>query len=534
VDIVRRVLDPVPGSLNADRRRRDLDELGAGATVDLLVVGGGITGAGVALDAATRGLRTVLLERHDLASGTSRWSSKLVHGGLRYLASGDVGLALESARERHVLLRRTAPHLVRPLPYLVPSDPSAEPSARARAEAVATRTGMVLGDVLRAVARTPAGALPRSRRIGAAEAARLAPGLAPVGREGALLGWDGLLEDDARLVVAVARTAAAAGASVLTGTSVRRAAPGAVELEDDETGAVLHLAPRAVVVATGVWAGALDPGVALRPSRGTHLVLAPEALGGPLHAQVSIPVPGAFGRFLLAVPRPDGTVVLGLTDEPVDGPVPDVPLPTEAEIEALLQGGSRAFRRPLRRDDVVGAFAGLRPLVAAGEADGRTADLSRHHVVRRADSGAVTVTGGKLTTYRRMAEDAVDLAIADSGLRAGPCRTTDVPLVGAAEVPVLRMLRAPTRLVDRHGTEAPRVAALAASDPDLARPVVAGEDVLEAELDWAVAHEGARNVGDLLDRRTRLGLRPLVRAAAVPAAERALARSAGRAGAVRG
>jgi len=518
------VLTSVPGSLNAARRRRDLDELGAGAPVDLLVVGGGITGAGVALDAATRGLRTVLVERHDLAAGTSRWSSKLVHGGLRYLASGDVGLALESARERHVLMTRTAPHLVRSLPYLVPLD---DPSPRGRAEAVATRTGLVLGDVLRAVARTPSGVLPRSRRVGTAEAGRLVPGLAPLGPAGALLGWDGQLEDDARLVVAVARTAAAAGARILTGATVRRAAPGDVELVDEDTGDVLHLAPRAVVNATGVWAGTLDEGVRLRPSRGTHLVLAPGALGGPLGAQVSIPVPGAFGRFLLAVPRPDGTVILGLTDEPVDGPIPDVPVPTDAEIDALLAGGSRAFARELRREDVVGAFAGLRPLVAGAgeEVAGGTADLSRHHVVRRAPTGAVTVTGGKLTTYRRMAQDAVDLAVRDSGLRAGPCRTVDVPLVGAAPAPVLRMLRAPGRLVDRHGTQAPAVAALAAPDPELARPVVAGEDVLESELAWAVAHEGARTVSDLLDRRTRLGLRPAVRAVAVPAAERAIERA---------
>jgi glycerol-3-phosphate dehydrogenase len=518
---------PVPGSLNAARRRRDLDELGAGAPVDLVVVGGGITGAGVALDAATRGLRTVLLERDDLASGTSRWSSKLVHGGLRYLASGDIGLALESARERHVLMTRTAPHLVRPLPYLVPlgvGEPDAPRTAGRRAEAAATRTGLLLGDALRAVARTPAGVLPRSRRIGAAEAGRLVPGLAALGPGGALLAWDGQLEDDARLVVAVARTAAAAGARVITGATVRRAAPGDVELVDDESGEALVLAPRAVVNATGVWAGTLDPGVALRPSRGTHLVLAPGALGGPLHAQVSIPVPGSFGRFLLAIPRPDGTVLLGLTDEPVEGPIPDVAVPADAEVDALLEGGSRAFHRPLTREDVVGAFAGLRPLVAGG-GDG-TADLSRHHVVRRAPSGAVTVTGGKLTTYRRMAQDAVDLALAGAGLQAGPCRTTDVPLVGAAARPVLRLLRAPARLVDRHGTQAPSVATLAADDPRLGRPVVPGEDVLEAELTWAVLHEGARSVGDLLDRRTRLGLRPGVREAAVPAAERALERAA--------
>jgi glycerol-3-phosphate dehydrogenase len=507
----------VPGSLNATRRTRDLDELGDGAPVDLVVVGGGVTGAGVALDAATRGLRTVLLERDDLASGTSRWSSKLVHGGLRYLASGDVGLALESARERHVLITRTAPHLVTALPYLLPVG---GPGGAGPAGALAMRGGLLVGDALRVLARTPGAVLPRSRRIDAATAEALAPGLATSLRGGALLGWDGRLEDDARLVVALARTAAAHGARVLTGARVERAAPGDVVLRDDETGQALHLRPRAVVNATGVWAGGLDPQVVLRPSRGTHLVLRPEAFGGALRAQVSVPLPGTLGRFLLVIPRPDGTVILGLTDEPVEGPIPDVPQPTAAEVTALLEGASRAFRRALEPDDVVGAFAGLRPLVAGG-AD-RTADLSRHHVVRRSAGGLVTVTGGKLTTYRRMAEDAVDLAVAQAGLSAGPCRTTDVPLVGAAPRPVLRALRQPRRLVDRHGTEAPAVAALAAEDADLGRPVVAGEDVLAAELVWAVRHEGARSVGDLLDRRTRLGLRPAVRERALAAAERAL------------
>jgi glycerol-3-phosphate dehydrogenase len=509
--------EAVPGSLNAAQRARDLGALGDGAPVDLVVVGGGVTGAGVALDAASRGLRTVLLERHDLASGTSRWSSKLVHGGLRYLASGDLGLALESARERHVLLTRTAPHLVQPLPYLLPVG---GPGGAGGREAAAMRAGLLVGDGLRALARTPRRALPRSRRIGAAAAEALAPGLATSLRGGALLGWDGRLEDDARLVVALARTAAAHGARVITGAAVEHAAPGDVRLRDDETGQTVTLAPRAVINATGVWAGGLDDGIALRPSRGSHLVLSPAAFGGALRAQVSIPVPGAFGRFLLAIPRPDGTVILGLTDERVDGPIPDVPEPTDAEVAALLEGGSRAFRRPLLPEHVEGAFAGLRPLVAGG-ADA-TADLSRHHVVGRADSGLVTVTGGKLTTYRRMAEDAVDLAVATSGLSARPCRTTDLPLLGAAPRDALRTLRQPSRLVDRHGAEAPHVAALADARSALAGPVVPGEDVLACELTWAVRHEGARSVGDLLDRRTRLGLRPAVRERAVDAAERAL------------
>lgn len=278
-----------------------------------------------------------------------------------------------------------------------------------------------------------------------------------------------------------------------------------------------------MINATGVWAGELDDGIALRPSRGTHLVFAPSAFGGTLRAQVSIPLEGQFGRFLLALPRPDGSVILGLTDEPIDGPIPDVPEPSAAEIAFLLEHGSRAFRLALDADQVIGAYAGLRPLVAGG-ADA-TADLSRSHVVRQATSGVVTVTGGKLTTYRQMAEDAVDAAVAASGLPARPCRTTELPLIGAASRATLASVDAPRRLVERHGTEAAAIARIAAADRALAAPVVPGSDVLTAELVWAIRHEGARTVGDLLDRRTRIGLNVRQRAAAVPVAEQALDRS---------
>lgn len=509
---------PAAGSLGPRDRRDQLDRLAAGEPVDLVVIGGGATGAGVALDAATRGLRVVLLEAHDLAFGTSRWSSKLIHGGLRYLASGALGLAFESARERHVLLTRTAPHLVRPLPYVLPLGGDLDGM-----QGAAMRGGLALGDLLRVLARTPGTALPRSRRIGAVEAGHLVPGLDPGRLRGAILGWDGQLEDDARLVVAIARTAAAHGAAVLTGLAVTRAVPGDVQATDRATGATVRLAPRAVINATGVWAGTLAADVALRPSRGSHLVLAPEAFGGTLRAQVSIPLPGQFGRFLLAIPRPDGSVILGLTDEPVEGPIPDVPAPSDDEVAFLLEHGSEVFRRPLERTQIRGAFAGLRPLVAAADPEqAATADLSRNHLVHVGDDGLVTITGGKLTTYRQMAEDAVDRAVALHGLSVGPCRTRDVPLVGAAAPATLARLAAPRRLVERHGAEAMRILALADAHPELRAPVVPGGDVLAAELAWAVRHEGARSVSDVLDRRTRLGLQPALRAAAEPVAERLL------------
>lgn len=502
------------GSLDASSRRAALDRLAAGGAVDLVVIGGGATGTGVALDAATRGLSVVLLEAHDLAFGTSRWSSKLIHGGLRYLASGALGLALESARERHVLLTRTAPHLVRPLPYVLPLGEHLDPK-----QGAAMRGGLALGDAMRMIARTPGAALPRSRRISAVEAGHLVPGLDPGRMRGAILGWDGQVEDDARLVTGIARTAAVHGATVLTGFAVTRAVPGDVQATDRETGETIRLAPAAVINATGVWAGTLAGDVQLRPSRGSHLVFAPEAFGGAVRAQVSIPLPGQFGRFLLAIPRPDGTVILGLTDEAVEGPIPDEPTPSDDEIAFLLDHGSEVFRRPLDASQIRGAFAGLRPLVSGGE--DTTADLSRNHLIHVSDDGLVTVTGGKLTTYRQMAEDAVDRAAALAGLAAGPCLTRDTPLVGAAAPSSLARLAAPRRLIERYGTEALRVQALAEAMPELAAPIE-GSDVIGAELAWAVRHEGARTVSDVLDRRTRLGLQPALRAAAEPVAVRVL------------
>jgi glycerol-3-phosphate dehydrogenase len=273
------------------------------------------------------------------------------------------------------------------------------------------------------------------------------------------------------------------------------------------------------VNAAGVWAGDLVPEVTLRPSRGTHLVLRGASLPG-LSVAVTAPVPGESNRFVLVLPQPDGMVYVGLTDEPVDGPLPDVPEPSESEIGFLLDVVGAVFERPLHRSDVVGAYAGLRPLL---HSEGRTADLSRRHAVLTSATGVVTVVGGKLTTYRRMAQDAVDAAVGSAGLAAGGCRTRDLPLVGAAPRDVLASVEAPARLVRRHGVEAPAVLAAAAAVVDEPlRPVAPGSPVTWAELLWAVSHEGALDVDDLLDRRTRIGLVAADRELAEPAAREAL------------
>jgi glycerol-3-phosphate dehydrogenase len=457
--------------LNAARRLRELQDLSG---LDVLVVGGGITGVGVALDAASRGLSVALVEKDDLAFGTSRWSSKMVHGGLRYLATGDWAIAMESARERGILMTRTAPHLVRPLPMTVPIG-----AATTRKQAALVQAGGRAADLLRAINRTPRSILPGPRRIGVEETLRLVPSVRRAGLRGAVLNWDGHLEDDARLVVAIARTAAAHGARILTRVRYDDGV-----LTDTLTGESLSYQAKTVVNATGAWADTITSGTTLRPSKGVHVVLDAKTLGNPT-ASITVAVPGESNRYVFALPHADGIIHLGLTDDPLDGPLPEVPRVEESEIAFLLDTLSNGLEVPLTRSDVIGSFAGVRPLIAGEQ--GRTADLSRRHSVTLED-GLLTVLGGKLTTYRKMAQDAVDL------LTDVPCRTQDLPLVGAGAVGRDRLSR-------RYGSEARQVAAAGPL-----RPVAAGVPVLECELHWGLQAEGALTAEDLLERRTRLSL----------------------------
>ncbi|MFB8190668.1 FAD-dependent oxidoreductase [Microbacterium sp. NPDC055988] len=472
-------------SLNAARRRTELT-LAADEPVDVLVIGGGITGAGVALDAASRGLSVTLIEAEDLAFGTSRFSSKLVHGGLRYLATGDVATAKESARERHLLMTTIAPHLIRPLGQLLPF--SREVTLRQR---VAGAAGMGLGDLLRMRAHTPRRVLPVPRFVSAREATRLAPALDARGLRGGMLSYDGQLADDARLVATVARTAAARGARILTRVRAIALRGDGATAEDVLTGERLEVVARSVINATGVWAGSLDEAIRVRPSRGTHIVLDAADLGLPTTA-LTIPHEGSVSRYVFALPQAYGRVIVGLTDEDAPGVVPRVAQPTGPEIDFLLRSLNRVIRTPLRRDQVRGAFAGLRPLVDSGT--DATADVSRRHLVTVSDGGFVTVLGGKLTTYRRMAEDAVELASEARGLRAAPSRTTAL------------------RLVDRDVATTGEVL-----------DVVTG--LTRAEVEFAVRVEGALTAEDVLDRRTRVGLVDADRNRCLPAVEAVVART---------
>ena len=504
-------------ALNAARRRADLAALGDNGRVDVVVIGGGITGTGIALDAASRGLSVVLVEKHDLAFGTSRWSSKLVHGGLRYLATGNVGIARRSALERGILMTRNAPHLVHAMPQLVPLLPS-----MSRAQRTLVRTGFVAGDALRVLAGTKSSTLPRSRRIGVQQAVAMAPTVRRDGLDGALLAYDGQLIDDARLVTAVARTAAQNGARILTRVSAESATGDSVRLVDEITGETLSLTARTVINATGVWAGEVDSSIKLRPSRGTHLVFDAASFGNPV-AALTIPIPGEINRFVFAMPEQLGRVYLGLTDEDAPGPIPDEPQPTDAEVTFLLDTVNTALGTALGAADITGAYAGLRPLIDTGE--GRTSDLSRDHAVLESGSGLFSVVGGKLTEYRYMAEDTLDRALAARSITAGPCRTRNLPLVGAPANPVAALRASseiPGSLVARYGAESPNVIASARCD----RPtelVTDGIDVTRAEFEFAVTHEGALSADDILDRRTRIGLVAADRERALPAAQEFLA-----------
>lgn len=510
-------------ALNAARRAADLETLQSGRAqpLDLLVIGGGVTGAGVALDAAARGLSVALVERRDLAHGTSRWSSKLVHGGLRYLAQGAVGIAMESARERHVLLTRTAPHLVHPIAQATPFTPQID----AKGERT-LRIGLRLGDGLRRAAGTSARDLPRARRARPDEILAIAPGVDTTNLRGGMIAHDAQLEDDARLVVGLARTAALHGARILTRVSAAQVSGDGARLRDELTGAQFDIDARAVVNATGVWAGEVTPEIALRPSRGTHLVVPLDRLGG-LNGQLIVPVPGEAGRWVFAIAQRTGVAYVGLTDEAQPGPIPDVQTAPESDIMFLLDTLNATLATPLTRADVVGTYAGLRPLIESGDGDDRTADVSRRHATIRNGGGLVSIVGGKLTTYRQMAQDAVDAAIDEGNLKdkAGDCHTRDLPLVGAAPRAQLARIDAPRRVVDRHGTLAPQVLQLAGGDPSLLQPVLPHLDVLRAEILYAAAYEGALDAGDILDRRTRIGLVEADRHNARPIVEALLAES---------
>ena len=481
---------------------------------DVLVVGGGVTGCGVALDAAARGLSVALVEKDDFASGTSSKSSKLVHGGLRYLQQKEFALVYENLRERQRLLRN-APHLVKVMPFLIP--------VFGRGGVANTAFARAIGSALWLYDLTGGWRVGRlHKRISRDEALAHLPTLRTDTLVDAFLYYDAQT-DDARLTLALARTAAIDhGACVVNHAAVAgltRDGDGRVD------GAVLAgdgcdgLAVRAtcLVNATGVWADdlhAMDGGQAthtIRPAKGVHLTVPAAALPCDVGAIVT----AEDKRSIFIVPwraGEDGVPLtyLGTTDTDYDGPLDD-PQCTAEDVAYVLDALNRWVCRPLTPDEVVGTWAGLRPLLVGAVAE-RTKDLSRRHRVSTSASGVVTIGGGKLTTYRKMAEDTVDVVVGRLGAGARRCPTRRLPLRGAPGLDEAARARlgvppgSAAHLIARYGTEARVVAALVATDPALGRPIVAGLPDLRAEVVHAARHEMATTVDDVLARRTRLRL----------------------------
>jgi len=505
-------VNAAPGSLNLAQRTRDLEKLASGAPLDLLVIGGGVTGAGVALDAVSRGLSVALVEKLDLANGTSRHSSKLIHGGLRYLRQFELGLAWESARERHIMMSTTAPHLVKPLPFLIPLN-----QHLGRSMGLLTETGVRIGDAFRRASGSRHAEMPGTHRIRADRALELAPGLDRQHLRGALMFWDGQAVDDARVVICLARTAATFGARIVTYCAVERVQGNEAVVTDKRNNTTFSVFARHIVNATGIWADTLAPEVTLRPSKGSHLIVRPQDLRFP-RAGILTPVEGQRARWVGATPTADGRVIIGVTDDAYDGPVEDEPRVTASEQKFLLDTLAHALETPLTDADVIGGYAGYRPLLDTG--GGSTADLSRQHsLVDSADGQMTTVVGGKFTTYRKMAEDTVDRVSSKLDHQVACC-TEQLPLLGAAGHGELRQLAQPRRLVNRYGTEAAAVAQLGLREHGLLEPVARGLSVLGVELLFGIEHEGALTIDDLLDRRVRLGPVPAERELAEPYAQR--------------
>ncbi|GIU85561.1 MAG: glycerol-3-phosphate dehydrogenase [Acidimicrobiia bacterium] len=497
-----------------------------GEDFDVLVVGGGITGAGVALDAASRGLRTALVERDDFASGTSSKSSKLVHGGIRYLQQKEIRLVYEALAERQVL-RKTAPHLVRVLPFLLP--------VFTHDGILPRRLARLLGTTMWLYDLTGGARIGRlHRRVSKDEALSYMPTL-PAQRLAASYVYYDAQADDARLTLAVARTAADHGAAVANYArlvGLDKGADGRVTAARVEAdGRTIVVRARAVVNATGVWADdvrALDEGAhpsSIRPAKGVHLTVPWSLVRNRI--AVVVPVP-KDRRSVFVVPwgeRDDGTFTftyIGTTDTDYDGPLDD-PQCTPDDVEYLLRAINASVTTPIGPGDVLGTWAGLRPLVRdAGSA--RTADLSRRHSVRTSPAGVVTVTGGKLTTYRRMAADAVDEVVRVLGVDARS-RTKHLRLHGVTgwDSPDL-----PRELATRYGGDARDVLALARADARLGEPLVPGLPTIRAEVVYAARAEMARTVDDVLSRRTRV--RILARDASAAAADEVAGLMAGELG----
>jgi glycerol-3-phosphate dehydrogenase len=462
----------------------------AAAPWDVLIIGGGATGVGIALDAASRGYRTLQVERYDFGKGTSSRSTKLIHGGVRYLQQGNISLVRSALRERG-RLRANAPHLVRPLPFLVPTYGWWEQAYYA--------SGLKLYDLLAAGWN-----LASSRRVDAAGALGEIPTLRTDRLRGGVVYYDAVF-DDARLLINLVQTAIEHGAVCLNYVQVRdlikeHGRVVGVIAEDVESGQGLRIRARVVINATGPFVDTIrqqdDPRAAamIAPSQGIHLVVDASFLGG----DTALIVPKTRdNRIVFAIPW-YGRTLIGTTDTPVET-APIEPRPLDAEIDFLLATSREYLARSPERQDVLALFAGIRPLVRPGSSNGKhaTAKISRDHTIVVSESRMITITGGKWTTYREMAQDCVDLAAAIGELEPRPCRTRDLPLHGAVHD------TDPSSAFARYGNDATPVDKLVNGQERLRQKLDARLPYLAGEVIWSARHELARTVEDVLARRTR-------------------------------
>ena len=497
---------PVPGSLGPEQRSRDLERLSS-EEFDVLVVGGGATGVGCALDAVTRGLSVALIEQRDLASGTSSRSSKLLHGGLRYLEQRDFELVREALRERSLHAGTIAPHLVRPVSFLLPL-------RRRLWHRLYYGAGVLLYDLLALGRKNP---LPRHRHLSRRAALELMPGLKRSSLVGGILYYDAQV-DDARHTLAVARTAARHGAAVVTSVRLDElvledgVVGGAVAI-DVETGRSIEIRARQVVNATGVWLDQIHQhagpsGLRVQAAKGVHIVVPRECIAGDTGVILRTP-----SSVLFIIPWGRHWLV-GTTDTEYELDRAH-PAASAADIDYILDQANQSLHRPLRREDIVGVYAGLRPLIAAGSGD--TARLSREHAVDTPIPGLVSIAGGKYTTYRVMAADAIDVAAEGLGRPVAASITAEIELVGAhgwdqhigRASEVANRLGVSTeigeRLLWRHGNQVDHLLEIAAERPDLTE-LLPGGDYLGVEVVFAARHEGAMHLEDVLARRMRLSI----------------------------
>jgi glycerol-3-phosphate dehydrogenase len=497
---------PAPGQLCPAQRELDWQRLGS-EQFDIVVIGGGVVGSGAALDAATRGLKVALVEARDLASGTSSRSSKLFHGGLRYLEQLEFGLVREALRERELMLTRLAPHLVKPVSFLYPL-------AHRIWERPYVAAGLALYQTLGGTRSVPG-----QRHLTRAGALRLAPGLRRDGVVGGVHYYDAIT-DDARHTMTVARTAAHYGAAVRSSTQVigflREADRiSGVRVRDCETGAETDVETHAVLNCTGVWTDEIQRlsggrgRFRIRASKGVHIVVPRDRIvsesGLILRTATSV---------LFVIPWRNHWII-GTTDTGWNLDLAH-PAATRADIDYLLHTVNSVLATPLNDADIEGVYAGLRPLLA-GENE-ETSRLSREHAVARVAPGLVAIAGGKYTTYRVMATDAVEAAVPDLPGRVAPSITDKVPLLGAdgyhalvnqADTLAAKYGLHPYRLrhlLDRYGSAVHNVLALTADRPELLAPLPEAPDYLKVEVVHAASHEGALHLEDVLTRRTRISI----------------------------